>query len=153
MVIGDPSLFHVVMLISASHYAAQNRKSTSTVQLLQMKQHAITLINQSITSRSVTGSPVTDQIVGSVAKMAAYEAMFGTLAAYHAHMKGLRQMVALRGGVDAIHGLDGLVARMVVWIDANAAHVLGTHLHFEKSRLPIRQVVLTPNPHQFLGHS
>ncbi|KAL8647891.1 MAG: hypothetical protein Q9226_006242 [Calogaya cf. arnoldii] len=101
--------------------------------LEKMKQQAITAINRGLQDPTLATS---DQLIGAVAKMAAYEAGFaGDEGQYHMHMKGLVKMVELRGGLGSL-GLNGLLARMLFWIDRNAAFLLQTHLYFpgQKSR-------------------
>ena len=96
-----------------------------------MKQHAITAINRGLQDPTLATS---DQLIGAVAKMAAYEAGFaGDEGQYHMHMKGLVKMVELRGGLGSL-GLHGLLARMLLWIDLNAAFLLETHLYFPRPK-------------------
>ena len=62
--------------------------------------------------------------------MASYEAMFGDQNAYEMHMQGLKKMVQMRGGLEAL-GLEGMLARICVWIDRNSAFLQKTEVHFE----------------------
>ena len=150
MVLHEPAIFHVVILIAASHYAAQHPDRAYSLVLLSMRQWAIFAVSEAV--RAVTGS-VGDHVIAAVAKLAAYEAMYGTLTLYHTHMTGLERMLRLRGGLSAISGLDGFLARLLVWIDTNSAFLLDTHLHLEYSSFPIRQSLLFPSPARFLGSS
>lgn len=67
---------------------------------------------------------LSDGLIGAVAKMVSFEAMHGDLAAFEVHMLGLRRMVEMRGGLGAL-GLNGLLRRMVIWIDLNSSFLLG----------------------------
>lgn len=67
-------------------------------------------------------------------------------------MKGLVRMVALRGGLSSL-GLDGLLGRMCVWIDRNAAFLNGLQsLYFPGATLAPGETP-TPYPGQFLAES
>ena len=68
-------------------------------------------------------------------KMAAYEAIFGEADAYKAHMAGLQRMIVLRGGLPAL-GVNGLLERMILWIDCNASQLLGCDWTFDKRWFP-----------------
>jgi hypothetical protein len=41
-------------------------------------------------------------------------------------------MICLRGGLDRL-GLDGLLAKMITWVDFNHAKLHGTTMRFKKS--------------------
>lgn len=85
--------------------------------------------------------------------MAAYEAGFaGDKAQYHVHMRGLTNMVELRGGLESL-GLNGLLARMLLWIDLNASFILKTKLYFAHTYALPGHTVPEPNPGHFLGAS
>lgn len=55
--------------------------------------------------------------------------MFGSLENYDIHMQGLSRVIGLRGGLTAL-GLNGLLHRIVVWIDRNAAFLHGSAMYF-----------------------
>lgn len=94
---------------------------------------------------------LSDQLIGAVAKMASYEAMFGTQETYEIHMAGVKRMVNLRGGVRSL-GLGGLLGRMVLWIDRNASFLHGCPLYFPEDFGP-GLTITSPNPGHFLGAS
>jgi hypothetical protein len=75
---------------------------------------------------------ITDQLIAAVVQMAAYEALFGDSVICHAHMQGLTRMVSMRGGLPTL-GLDGLLERLVLWVDANISHLIGSRLYFDKN--------------------
>jgi hypothetical protein len=147
MVICSPSLLHVILLISASHYAARLNTTRFSLQLLQIKQTALSRVNNAI--GELEGLPA-DPLIGAVAKLASYEAIYGDRSMYQAHMKGLREMVELRGGLGEL-GLGGLLSRMLLWIDTNSSFILGTRLNFREAKLPIERPQLAPT--HFIGES
>jgi hypothetical protein len=61
--------------------------------------------------------------------MASYEAMFGDQKSFEMHMGGLLKMTEMRGGLSSL-GLNGILARMCVWVDCNAAMLHSRPMHF-----------------------
>ncbi|KAL8856509.1 MAG: hypothetical protein Q9178_006908 [Gyalolechia marmorata] len=153
MVVSSQAALNVVILTAAFHYVSINKHQCIPEVLYKLKEEAITSINRGLRDPEVATS---DQLIGAVAKMAAYEAGFaGDERQYHIHMRGLSKMVELRGGLESL-GSDGLLARMLLWIDLNAAFLLKTHLYFPHTNaLPGHTVPepREPNPAHFLGAS
>ena len=87
------------------------------------------------TQSSNPHQPIPDTVIGAVTKMASYEAMFGTndQHAFRTHMRGLAGMIKSRGGLEML-GLDGLLMRMVLWVDINAAFMTGGKTWFQAGR-------------------
>lgn len=93
-----------------------------------------------------------DELIAATAKMASYEAIYGSEGAYHAHMAGVQGMLQLRGGLETL-GLDGFLARLLIFIDTNSAFLLNTRLHLEASSFPRLAPFALPNPGRFIGAS
>lgn len=72
-----------------------------------------------------------DQVIAAVAQMAAYEALFGDRSVCNTHMQGVTRMVSLRGGLPAL-GLEGLLEKLLLWIDSNVAHLTRSRLYFDQ---------------------
>ncbi|KAL8674042.1 MAG: hypothetical protein Q9168_001574 [Polycauliona sp. 1 TL-2023] len=153
MVISEQATLNVVILTAAFHYVSINGYQCKPEVLYEMKQRAIESINRGLRNPALATS---DQLIGAVAKMAAYEAGFaGDEEQFHLHMRGLVKMVELRGGLQSL-GLNGLLARMLLWIDLNAAFLLQTRVYFPHNEaLPGHTVPrpTQPNPGHFLGAS
>ena len=81
-------------------------------------------ITRTIEAGKTDGRATSDQMVAAVAKMATYELLFGQREAFHLHMTGLQRIVSLRHGLQAL-GLQGLLERNLLWIDANGAEMKG----------------------------
>ncbi|KAL8690970.1 MAG: hypothetical protein Q9218_003708 [Villophora microphyllina] len=127
MVIAGRATLDVVVLTAAAHYVMVGRTVCEPEFFYKLKEDAITSINRALQSPKVD---ISDQLIGAVAKMAAFEAGFaGDEAQYHIHMRGLLKMVELRGGLESL-GLNGLLGRMLLWIDLNASVILKTKLYF-----------------------
>ena len=132
MALTSPACLGITLLTAASHYAAWHRLPSSSIQkvLVDLKHHTLSSVNRHI--RSIPpGEALPDEVLGAVAKMASYEAMFGNGELYHAHMRGLVRMVRQRGGLGMLTGLRGLMRRMMLWIDVNSAFILGGTPYFE----------------------
>ncbi|KAI4246237.1 MAG: hypothetical protein LQ352_006431 [Teloschistes flavicans] len=127
MVGADRSTLDLIVLTAATNCISVGRAQCDPNILVKFKEHAISSINRALRG---TNPIITDRLIGAAAKMAAYEAGFaGDEKQYHVHMKGLMKMVELRGGLDSL-GMNGLLARMLLWVDLNAAYVLKTETYF-----------------------
>lgn len=138
MVLSSPIVFQVIVLFSASHYASQQKDMAFAETILYLKQCALAGISQSLSSAS-TGIMIRDELIAATAKMASYEAIYGDETAYHCHMKGVEEMLKMRGGLKAL-GLDGFLSRLLTFIDTNSAFLLNTHLHLRDSSFPRQEV-------------
>ena len=143
LIMTEPSSFLVIVLTAASHYASINNNRTLAVDLLSLKHETLASINRAMKYQD---RMLSDQLIGAVAKMASYEAMFGNKETYEIHMAGVKHMVSLRGGLTSL-GLGGLLRRMVIWIDRNSSFLNGSPLFFPDDDLS------PPNPAHFLGAS
>lgn len=147
-ILTDPASVHAVMLIAASHYGRIRGSKSHTIDLLQLRGMAISEINRALAEE---GRGTSDQLIAAVAKMASYEALFGDRSICNTHMQGLTRMVSLRGGLPAL-GLDGLLERLILWIDSNTSHITGNRLYFDKSAFPPSSALVThpqPDPTRF----
>jgi hypothetical protein len=111
---------YAVLLMAASHFCIMNPSQAALIDLLALKARALSEINNALANPK---RAVSDAVIGAVMKMAAYEAVFGDSAVFTAHMKGLQMMLKMRGGLSTL-GMNGLLERMVVWIDLNASHLV-----------------------------
>lgn len=143
----EPSTMYAVLLMAASHYCAVCPHSANLIDLLALKSRALTEINSALRDPKRATS---DAVIGAVMKMAAYEACFGDSAVFSAHMKGLSLMLKMRGGLGTL-GLDGLLERMVVWIDLNASFICGLTKLFGNSDYPTIVEFEKPDPYHFAG--
>ena len=142
-------MFKVIVLFSASHYAIRSDQGSQyAVTILSLKQQALAAINIAI---SCAGAQASDCLVASIAKMASYEAIFGSEDQYHAHMDGLTTMLEMRGGLSAL-GLNGFLGRLLLFIDSNSAFLLKTRLRLVEFSFP-RRPPIAPNPSRFVGCS
>ena len=130
---------YAVMFTAASHLCTVSPDKARSINILAMKVNALSEINAALLDPKRATS---DALLGAVGKMAAYEAMHGDPEVFAAHMKGLQTMLKIRGGFSAL-GQDGLLERMLVWLDVNTAHATG--------RSPIFGTVEFPTVVSFAG--
>jgi hypothetical protein len=90
--------------------------------VLQIERFLMRSINDAL---SDPNRGISDQMLIAVALCAAYEIKHGTGACYHIHMRGLVQMIHLRGGLLAIGSLDPYIVRLLAWIDTNTSKIAG----------------------------
>lgn len=145
MVLHSPAVFQVIVLFSASHLASRSPSLVNPEALLYLKQCALSSLFNMIASRRIG-----DEVIAATAKMASYEAIFGSGSDYHIHMDAVRRMLVLRGGIEKL-GLEGLLMRLLLFIDTNSAYILHTNLYLEQSMLPRRQPLSFLNPPRFVG--
>lgn len=144
----DAAPLHAVMLLSTSQYGHVRGSQSHPIDILQLRGMAISEINTALMEEGPRAT--SDQLVAAVANMAAYEALFGDRRIFNTHMTGLLRMVSLRGGLPAL-GLDGLLERIVLWIDANASHITSLHPYFDRQAFPSRAQHPRPDPQRFAG--
>lgn len=90
--------------------------------ILTLKARALHEINKCLRSNDIS-TALGDTTIGAVAKLAAFEAVFGDVCAYRQHMCGLRRMLDVRGELGKAMGpLDAFLRRLVCWIEVNAEH-------------------------------
>lgn len=147
MVIHSPVVFQVIVLFSASHYAAQREDLAFAPIILFLKQCALSGISQYLSRSNGT---VRDELIAATAKMASYEAIWGEEHAYHCHMGAVEEMIRMRGGLGSL-GLDGFLARLLIFIDTNSAFLLNTSLHLPESSFPRVEPFILPNLSRFIG--
>lgn len=147
LVLSDAAVFQPILLLSASNAASVHRKIDKECRTLTLKFDAIQSINQTIVAKH---THVSDAIIGAVAKMASYEAMYGNVMSYRMHMEGLKRMVEIRGGLESL-GLGGLLRRIVVWIDLNSSFLLNIPRVFPGYQFVGEPEMSQPNPERFVA--
>ncbi|KAF2726182.1 hypothetical protein K431DRAFT_214139 [Polychaeton citri CBS 116435] len=149
LVMTEPATFYAVLLMAASHYCAIQPEANHIIDLLNLKTRALKAINVAIMDPKRAKS---DATIGAVAKMAAYEAVFGDSDTFSAHLRGLQMMLRMRGGLSEL-GLNGLLERLLVWIDLNAAHITGREKGLGNENFPTIVAFDAPDPFHFAGIS
>jgi len=144
-VVTDPALFHAVMLVALCHYLTAHAGRPHPIDLLWLRGMAIHEVNRALED------PVRrncDELIAAVAHMAWFEALASDWDTFSTHMAGLLGAVAMRGGLPTL-GLGGILERILLWIDANAAPLRGARLYFDKAAFPTSAVHPRPNSRGF----
>ncbi|KAL2786442.1 hypothetical protein BJX66DRAFT_328576 [Aspergillus keveii] len=153
LVMSERALFLVIILLAASNYASVQDQSQPLdtkmkLDLLALRCEAVQAVNEALEAQEP--GRISDALVGAIAKMASYEAMYGDVHNYAVHMRGLERVVELRGGLGEL-GLAGLLRRIVIWIDRNGAFLNGSALYFPGETFAPGESMPEPNPGHFLG--
>jgi hypothetical protein len=80
-VIYEPVIFQIVVLFSATHYATfadSTHIDHLVLELLTLKQYALTSLAERIRSEHNSRSEISDVVIAAAAKLASYEAIYGT---------------------------------------------------------------------------
>ncbi|KAF8851154.1 hypothetical protein BDZ45DRAFT_601845 [Acephala macrosclerotiorum] len=125
----SPTTFYAALAFAGSIYHFRKKWPLGHSSLLDLRQKAILGINESLSNSRATPD---DTTIGAVFCMSILESMYGDATSYGVHMMGLQRMVEMRGGLKSL-GLEGLLERMIVWLDFNHAKVHKTPLFFGES--------------------
>jgi len=106
----DDVLFHVVLLLSGldREHLQQQHDSVHSRQLLDQ---CLSLLQ----ARILTPEGVNDGTLVAIASLAAMEHDRGNMRALDMHLEGLKRVVELRGGLDAIRRTNSMAANVVFW--------------------------------------
>lgn len=105
-------LFHVVLLLSGLD--RENLQSQhNSIHSRQLLDQCLTLLNTRVQD-PVAGT--SDHTVVAVASLAAMEHDRGNMRALDMHLEGLKRIVELRGGLDAIRATNAMAANVIFWV-------------------------------------
>lgn len=140
--------FIAVILLAAARMASLGSMySIGPVKLLELKQETLNYINSRMSN---VETATTDTSIGAVAKMVSYESMYGDVPTYQAHSRGLKRMIQARQGLANL-GLNGFLARFLIWIDLNAAFITSTERFLVDEELVFGNTRMEPDPGHFIG--
>ncbi|SCV57246.1 uncharacterized protein FFB14_15037 [Fusarium fujikuroi] len=146
LVLSDEAPFQTILLLSAANKSSVSGASIPPNYILQLRLQAISSIN----ALMATHDDTSDALIGAVAKMASFEAMHGGVDSYRIHMQGLYDMVEQRRGLDSL-GLNGLLRRIIIWIDINSSFLLQIPRRFPDEYFAERGGSVEPNPEKFIA--
>ncbi|KAH7411373.1 hypothetical protein BKA64DRAFT_704478 [Cadophora sp. MPI-SDFR-AT-0126] len=112
-----PITIHVVIL-SAAYFEAASRNVDveKSIDAISLKARLITLINEHIAGH---GNGVSDESIAAVMSLASNESIYSDQRSTMAHMRGLRDMIQTRGGVNNLN--FGLLRKMLLRTDYQIA--------------------------------
>ncbi|KAH8800186.1 hypothetical protein F5884DRAFT_809591 [Xylogone sp. PMI_703] len=105
----DPCLFHALLYASSMNLDLLLQKEDSPVTIFH-RGNSLRFLNDCLTG---TGkAELDDAVVGSVLLLTQFEALAGNMRVSHAHKRGLKQIVDLRGGLNQL-GMNGVLADLI----------------------------------------
>ncbi|KAH7370784.1 hypothetical protein BKA65DRAFT_471964 [Rhexocercosporidium sp. MPI-PUGE-AT-0058] len=127
LVMTSKATFYAALSLAGCLMHANHQLAVDAPVLLEIRLRAISSIHNML---SDSEDCKTDQAIGAVLCLSALESFFGHAETFQMHMAGIAKMVRLRGGLVGL-GLDGLLRRMIVWLDFNHATVYGLDIRGE----------------------
>lgn len=125
----DPIMISTALLLTARHFLetlGRPPQGKDLVHIRNLEQHLVRRINRALSDPR----GISDHVLVAVSLCAAYDGKHGNPESYDIHMRGLVQMIKLRGGLPEV-GRDPYVERLLLWQDANASKVTGGRRYFD----------------------
>ncbi|KAE8443125.1 hypothetical protein EG329_002369 [Mollisiaceae sp. DMI_Dod_QoI] len=141
--IHDAALFHTFL----AHYVASydlRYGSGDPEESLRHRMEAVRIVNERLAD---IPRALSDGTIATVANIAVYEAGNGSLKSMVVHLKGLEEMVNMRGGTEN-GGFDPNVRRLIAWTDVHCANALA-----QPTRFPPLSVAIAPGSQTLLQNS
>ncbi|KXG50951.1 Protein of unknown function DUF3468 [Penicillium griseofulvum] len=111
LALGDPALFHVSLQTACLDEELQAQKGFQTSELLMAD--SVALLRRKVEYMSLA---VQDGTMNSVITLATIEFGKGNIKVGEMHVNGLKKLVDMRGGINAVRQTSPLTARMISWV-------------------------------------
>jgi hypothetical protein len=125
----DTTLFYSSMAFASSLYNTKRKQPPDSPLSFNLRATAISSNNEALSDPETCRS---NQTIPSICILDTAESFYGDTSSYDIHMTGVVKLVQLRGGLDYL-GMNGLLARMIVWLDFHHSKLHGTNLYFDQS--------------------
>lgn len=122
LALGDPALFHVSLQTACLDEELLAQKGFQSSEVLMVD--SVALLRRKVEDLSLA---VQDGTLNSVITLATIEYGKGNIEVSHTHVEGVKRLVQLRGGINAVRQTSPLTARMVSW----ASMLIMGHPQFE----------------------
>lgn len=131
-VFDDPVALTTAMLIGLRNLLSQSGKpvrDSRQSHLLHLKDFLIRSINNALKDGQRC---VSNHLLICICLLASYDAKYESSlhSNYHTHMRGLVQMIKIRGGLKAIGVDTPWVERVLIWTDVNSSKIAGVQPYF-----------------------
>ncbi|KAJ5545009.1 transcriptional regulator family: Fungal Specific TF [Penicillium sp. DV-2018c] len=111
LALGDPALFHVSLQTACLDEELLAQKGFQTSELLMAD--SVALLRRKVGSTSLA---VQDGTLNSIITLATIEFGKGNAKVGEMHVEGLKKLVDMRGGINAVRQTSPLTARMISWV-------------------------------------
>ncbi|KAL4881675.1 hypothetical protein BJY04DRAFT_188567 [Aspergillus karnatakaensis] len=111
LALGDPALFHVSLQTACLDEELMARKGFHASEILMAD--SVALLRRKVEDPALA---VQDGTMNSVITLAAIEFGKGNVKVSQMHVNGVKKLVDLRGGINAVHQTSPLTARMISWV-------------------------------------
>ncbi|KAJ5972388.1 uncharacterized protein N7479_002306 [Penicillium vulpinum] len=111
LALGDPALFHVSLQTACLDEELLAQKGFQTSEILMAD--SVALLRRKVEYMSLA---VQDGTMNSVITLATIEFGKGNIKVGEMHVNGLKKLVDMRGGINAVRQTSPLTARMVSWV-------------------------------------
>ncbi|KAE8449810.1 hypothetical protein EG329_007286 [Mollisiaceae sp. DMI_Dod_QoI] len=139
LIFSDVVLFHATLQLSAWRLESRQQQAQQPAQnqrpgakqggiFAQLAAECIRLLRERVENEDAAGGGMgtgtSDQTISAVATLAAIEHERGNMRMLRMHLEGLKRMVGIRGGLNAIRETNAMVANSVFWAFAVALYEL-----------------------------
>lgn len=149
VVFTDPALLATAMLLTTRFLLGRPGKSLGPKVIYHTLQFRGFVIQQITSALSDAKRASSDALITAVLLLSAYELSYGDVKSFHVHMKGLIQMIKLRGGLQEIAREDPYTEGFIRWHDVNAATLAGCQPYFLSVEGQSNRRALEPDPTMF----
>ncbi|KAJ5205837.1 Protein of unknown function DUF3468 [Penicillium cf. griseofulvum] len=111
LALGDPALFHVSLQTACLDEELHAQKGFQTSEILMAD--SVALLRRKVEYMSLA---VQDGTMNSVITLATIEFGKGNIKVGEMHVNGLKRLVNMRGGINAVRQTSPLTARMISWV-------------------------------------
>ncbi|KAN0098979.1 hypothetical protein V8E51_014642 [Hyaloscypha variabilis] len=131
--ISDAALFHAVLCFSSSLVDTSNGLKTAGPTTLVHMNSAIKLVSEALNNRE---QALSDKLLATICMITASHIIFKDYAGLERHLKGIDQIIELRGGIDSLR-TSPLVYRLILWGDQfRGLHMNALPRYRPKSKVP-----------------
>lgn len=121
----DPAFLATAVLVATGHLLTVRKApvSQNTIRCIyELRDFVIRTINKAIQDPE---RALSISLLAAVLIIASNEALQGSPANYHIHMKGLVKMINLRGGLSRLNDEQPYMREFIIWQDTNVATIMG----------------------------
>ncbi|KAL6716637.1 hypothetical protein ACLMJK_006205 [Lecanora helva] len=123
----DPALFLATINVAAMHLDTIYRRPCNPSTIAR-KGETIRLLKKRLLDPT---QALTNPTIASVVMLAGFESLGGNTEELQLHMKALKRMVALRGGLEGL-GWKGVLHMIIAWEDLLSSSMMSTRPHFTR---------------------